>query len=126
MKRFVALAALFLSAPAWAVTVLVEIPKPLLRSDGRPLTAKEYKYVEVLYGPCSAETGIESIRGGTSIDPSRWLGQIRYVPENQTFCLVAVVVGPDRQPMGRSNIGQFSTAPGVKKPRAPTLIWVPL
>ena len=99
------------SLPPPPIEVYVEVPPQYVWEDGTPLVPRtDYIYTKVDYGPCSGDDQmLVEILGGTVVLAGQTLGKIFYVPRNREFCAVATVMSPTRQPLGHSNVAQFST-----------------
>lgn len=100
----------------------VELPQPGYRKhDGSILKFTEFQRTQILYGTCDPTTQIGELYGEVSVKSWSFVSPVFRVPVNVEVCIVAVVIGLDGQPMGRSNVAKYLTAvaPGGPVPQTP-------
>ena len=104
------------TTPAHAVEFVIKLPD-YYTYDGHKLASNEFTRTDIWWGPCSDESGLERVENGMSIASSKTGGILR-VPQRpgETKCIVAVVIGLDKYPMGRSNVVRVTLS---SEPRAP-------
>lgn len=100
----------------------VELPQPGYRKhDGTILKFSEFRSTKILYGTCDETTDIGELYGEVSVKSWSFVSPVFRVPVNVEVCIVAVVIGLDGEPMGRSNVATYLTAvaPGKPVPQTP-------
>lgn len=100
----------------------VHLPEPGYRkADGSILNFTEFRSTKILYGTCDPTTGIGELYGEVSVKSWGFVSPTFRVPVNVEVCIIAVVIGLDDQPMGRSNVAKYLTAvaPGKPVPQTP-------
>lgn len=117
---------------AWAALAMsettyplqVHLPEPGYKKwDGSLLNFTEFKKTTVIYGTCDATTQIGTEMGRVDVKSWGFVSPTFRVPVNTKVCIVAVVIGLDDVPMGRSNVATFDTrVENGKVPKEPQLL----
>ena len=112
-------------SPPPTVGLSVWLPSPgYPLTDGTYLTHTEFKRTDILYGTCSPTTEIDELMGTVEVKSYSFHSPQFQVPINTQICIVAVVIGLDDQPMGRSYVAKYFTTlePGRAIPSAPYIL----
>lgn len=93
------------------ITLDVQLPTPgYKRADGTLLRYNEFKETQILWGTCDGLDEIADLRGRVSVKSYQFKGRITV--QETPVCIVAVVIGLDDAPMGRSFAVRYVDKPG--------------
>jgi len=103
------------TTPAKAVELRIQLPDYYM--NGYKLASNEFSRTDIWWGPCDDDAGLERVEKGIIIRSTMKTGVLR-VPQRpgETKCVVAVVLGLDNYPIGRSNVARVTLS---SNPNAP-------
>lgn len=102
----------------WELTIALPSPG-YKRNDGTQLHFTEFKETQLVWGPCGADGQPTQISGIAHVESWRTSGRIT-VPDRTRSCIVAVVIGLDGQPMGRSEPIEYAVGMVDRRPNKST------
>lgn len=103
------------TTPAKAVELRIQLPDYYV--DGYKLASNEFSRTDVWWGPCDDEAGLGRVERGIAIRSTTKTGVLR-VPQRpgETKCVVAVVLGLDNFPIGRSHVTRVTLSSNPDAP----------
>jgi hypothetical protein len=101
---------------------IVSLPEPYYQyADGTPLLFSEFKGTKVMWGSCDEDNVIGELRGEVMAKSWQFKVPIQLKP-GEVHCIVAVVIGLDGDPLGRSIPVKVDTR--GTRPSSPVIIGV--